>query len=338
MKLIVEISGEHPEIPFAELEILGPVLERRRQVAVVDAHDAADARRLAMAHCVLEYLGECEARGEDFSALLERLDIKSEEPFAGRVKKIFGNTMDLSTGKLEMMLGSLIRGRVSLADPAIEFRAVISEDRCYLGRVLMRPDLNSFHQRRPGNRPFFHPGVMMPRIARALVNISLVRQGQIMLDPFCGTGGIVLEAGLMGVDAVGSDIDADMVMGSRTNLPQGKFVIADSTDLPFRTGSMDAVVTDLPYGQSSAIWARNLDNLYSESIHEIHRVLAPGARAVLVTHRDIAALAGTHMQVAAMYQQRVHKSLTRQILVLEKRPESCPLPAEANIGDGPDIS
>jgi tRNA (guanine10-N2)-dimethyltransferase len=324
MKLIVELSGEHPEIPFAELEILGPVLERRRQVAVVDAHDPADASRLAMAHCVLEYIGACEARGEDFSGLLERLDISSDEPFASRVRKIFGNTMDLSSGELEKMMGSRIRGRVSLANPATEFRAVISEDRCYFGRVLMRAERDSFHQRRPGNRPFFHPGVMMPRIARALVNISLVGEGETMLDPFCGTGGIVLEARLMGVNAVGSDIDPDMVIGSRKNLPHGNLVLADSTDLPFRTGTIDAVVTDLPYGQSSAIWAKDLDHLYSETIQEINRVLAPGARAVLVTHRDIAALAGTHMQVRAMYQQRVHKSLTRRILVLEKKPGKCP--------------
>jgi len=338
MKLIIELSGEHPEIPFAELEILGPVLDRRRQVAVVEAHDPADASRLAMAHCVLEYLGECEARGEDFSALLDRLDIKSDEPFAGRVKKVFGNTMDLSGGELEKTMGSLIRGRVSLAKPATEFRALISEDRCYLGRVLMRPDRTSFHQRRPGNRPFFHPGVIMPRIARALVNISLAREDQILLDPFCGTGGIVLEAGLMGIDAIGSDVDPEMVIGSRKNIPQGDLIVADSTDLPFRTGSMDAVVTDLPYGQSSAIWARDLDHLYSETIEEIHRVLAPGKRAVLVTHRDISALAGSCMQVSAMYRQRVHKSLTRRILILVKEPEICPWPAEANIGDGPDIS
>ncbi len=36
MKLICELSGEHPDLPFAELEIAGPVVDRRPQVAVVD--------------------------------------------------------------------------------------------------------------------------------------------------------------------------------------------------------------------------------------------------------------------------------------------------------------
>jgi len=324
MKLVVELSGDHPEIPFAELEILGTVLERRRQVAVVDTDGASGTRRLALAHCVLEHLGECEAHGDDLFSLLADLDITSDEPFAARVKKIPGNTMDLPGGKLERMMGSLIRGPVSLKNPVTVFRAVISEDRCYLGRVIMTQDRASFHQRRPGNRPFFHPGVMMPRIARALVNISLVHEGQTMLDPFCGTGGIVLEATLMGIPAIGSDIDPEMVTGSRVNIPRGDCFVADSTNLPFCTGSMDAVVTDLPYGQSSAIRARDLDSLYSGTIGEIRRVLAPGKRAVLVTHRDISELAGEYLQVAAMYRQRVHKSLTRWILVLEKRPGNSP--------------
>lgn len=331
MKLIVELSGEHPHIPFAELEILGPILDRRRQVAVVDARDPAVARRLAMAHCVLEYLGECEASSNDFFTLLQKLDIESEQRFAARIKKIHGNTMDLSGGELERMMGTHIRGQVSLKDPQAEFRAVISEDKCYLGRVISRCDRNSFHNRRPGNRPFFHPGVMMPRIARVIVNMSLVGTGQRMLDPFCGTGGIVLEAELMGIDAIGSDIDPDMVIGSRKNLSSNALIMADSTDLPFVSGSMDAVVTDLPYGQSSAIRARDLDHLYSASLQEICRILAPGKRAVLVTHRDISALAGRYMEVKASYHQRVHKSLTRRILVLEKGH------AEANIGDGADI-
>ncbi|HUU75885.1 MAG TPA: methyltransferase domain-containing protein [Methanoregulaceae archaeon] len=335
MKLIVELSGEHPEIPFAELEILGRIIDRRKQVAVVETEDPEIAGRLALAHYVLEYLGECEARREELRDLLSRLDLSSDCSFAARVKKMHGTTMDASGSDLERLIGSMIRGEVSLEDPAQEFRAVISENRCYFGRVLHRFDRASFYHRRPGNRPFFHPGVMMPKTARALVNISLVRRGERMLDPFCGTGGIVLEAAMLGIGAVGSDIDPVMVQGSRKNLFEEDVLVADSTALPFQESSIDAVVTDLPYGQSSSLWAKSPESLYIESLHEIRRVLAPGRRAVLVTHRDITSLAGQVMKVEALYFQRVHKSLTRKILVLVKEPLPS-APAEVNIGDGSD--
>ncbi len=60
MKLLVELSGENPTLPFAELDCIGNVIDQRLQVAVVDAPDPEVAHRLAMTHVVSEYLGECE--------------------------------------------------------------------------------------------------------------------------------------------------------------------------------------------------------------------------------------------------------------------------------------
>jgi tRNA (guanine10-N2)-dimethyltransferase len=159
---------------------------------------------------------------------------------------------------------------------------------------------------------------MMPRLARALVNISLVNHGERLLDPFCGTGGIVLEASMIGSEGIGSDIDRFMVSGSRTNVPGAEFVRADTGCLPFRDASIDAVVTDLPYGQSVTIVAGSLEGLYRDALSEVRRVLLPGKRAVVVTHRDISHTAASLLSIRACYAQRVHKSLTRRILVLER--------------------
>jgi tRNA (guanine10-N2)-dimethyltransferase len=59
-----------------------------------------------------------------------------------------------------------------------------------------------------------------------------------------------------------------------------------------------------------------MDNLYSGALEEIRRVLKPGRRAVVVTHRDISAIAKQNMTIYQQHQQRVHKSLTRHVLVL----------------------
>jgi len=161
--------------------------------------------------------------------------------------------------------------------------------------------------------------VMMPRIARALVNISCVQPKDRLLDPFCGTGGILIEARMLGIDTIGSDFDPVMVSGSKKNMKEGAMLIADATRLPLDDGSVDAVVTDLPYGQSVSIKKDDsLEQLYNDTLLELCRVLRKGKRAVIVTHKDISDIAERHMHVVQRHEQRVHKSLTRRVLVLEK--------------------
>jgi len=316
MKLLFELSGEHPDLPVAELECVGTVLDRRIQVAVAECPDPGAARRLALTHVVMEYLGECEPTHDAFVSLLRDLAIQTEKPFAGRVKMIQGSRMDVARLEVERLIGSLIVGPVSLREPVEEYRAVVSEDRCYFGRVIMRIDRGAFDVRNPMRRPFFHPGVMMPRMARALVNISLAAPGDWVYDPFCGTGGILLEAREIGARILGSDFDPAMVAGYRQNLPNSDVLIADATAVPVCDHAIDAVVTDLPYGQSVRIRAKSMDRLYDGSLAEIRRILKPGRRAIVVTHRDITDIAARHFTVLQEHEQRVHKSLTRRILVL----------------------
>jgi len=232
------------------------------------------------------------------------------------VKLIQGARMDLARLEVEKLIGGLVAGPVSLRDPVEEYRAVVSDDRCYFGRVIARIDRGGFEFRNPMRRPFFHPGVMMPRMGRALVNLSLVAPGERTFDPFCGTGGILLEAREIGIRILGSDFDPAMVAGYRQNLPGADVMIADATAVPVCDGTLDAVVTDLPYGQSVRIRAESMDRLYDGSLAEIRRILAPGRRAVVVTHRNITAIAARHFTVLQEHEQRVHKSLTRRILVL----------------------
>ena len=211
----------------------------------------------------------------------------------------------------------MISGPVSLMNPEIEFRVVLSEDRCYFGRVLFRIDRGSFEARNPGRRAFFHPGVMMPRMVRTLINLSGACTGDVILDPFSGTGSTLIEAEMLGMHAVGSDFDPLMARGSLQNVTSSDLLLADATSLPFANHSVDAVVTDFPYGQSVCIKKTDtLDTLYVGTLREIHRVLKTGHKAVIVTHRDISDIAGQYMTILQRHEQRVHKSLTRCILVI----------------------
>jgi tRNA (guanine10-N2)-dimethyltransferase len=140
-----------------------------------------------------------------------------------------------------------------------------------------------------------------------------------VLDPFCGTGGILIEAEMLGMYTIGSDFDPMMVNGSRQNVTQPDLMLADATLLPFGKHTIDAVVTDFPYGQSVCIKKTDtMANLYADALDEIHRVLKVGHRAVIVTHRDISDIVASHMSILQRHEQRVHKSLTRRIFVLTR--------------------
>jgi tRNA (guanine10-N2)-dimethyltransferase len=316
MKLLFLLSGEHPTLPCSELSCVGEVIDSRPQVAVALCDSVSPVTRLAMAHAVMEYLGECQADLKSFVQLLKDLSISAPGPFVARVKKIEGAEITETTSSLERLMGGEISGTVSLEHPSHEFRAIFSGDRCYIGKLLCTIDRGSFEARNPGKREFFHPGVMMPRMARSIVNISLVAEGELFLDPFCGTGGVLIEAGMIGATSTGSDMDVFMVRGTRRNIPDAGLFLADAGTLPIKDSSVDAVATDLPYGQSSSIMAEGLDSLYTQSLEEIRRVLKPGKRAVIVTHRDIRAIASPIMDLCEFHEQRVHKSLTRRIMVL----------------------
>ena len=323
MKLIFELSGENPTLPFAELDCVGTIRSKRAQVAVAECPDPRSTCRLAMTHVVLQYLGECDPEIGSFRHLLQDLAIETDRSFAGRVKRVHsggaGTVQHGSGQEFERLIGTMIKGPVDLSAPETEYRAIISGDRCYFGKVLQAIDRGGYDKRNPGKRAFFHPGVMMPRMARALVNISCVQPKNRLLDPFCGTGGILIEAILLGIDTIGSDFDPVMVSGSKKNVKEGAMLIADATRLPLDDGSVDAVVTDLPYGQSVSIKKDDsLEQLYNDTLLELCRVLRKGKRAVIVTHKDISDIAERHMHVVQQHEQRVHKSLTRRVVVLEK--------------------
>lgn len=316
MKLIFELWGEHPDIPRAELSCLGNVIDHRLQVAVVEISDPSSVHRLAYTHRVMRYLGECRADEGEFTRLLTDLALTTDRPFCGRVKKMEGTIMKSSTTYLERLIGTHIDGPVSVSDPSVVFRAIVSGDRIFFGEVIWELDRGPYHERKPGNREFFHPGVMMPRMIRSLINLAHAMPGEIVLDPFCGTGGTQIEAEMIGCQAVGTDADPMMIQGTRLNLPGSQAAIADVRYLPFPDQSVDHVVSDLPYGQSVLIIGSGLDDLYRDALREIKRVTKPGLRSVIVTHRDIRPLVTDFFTICEFFEQRVHRSLTRRVMVI----------------------
>ena len=150
----------------------------------------------------------------------------------------------------------------------------------------------------------------------------------------CGTGGLPLEAGLVGADVVACDAQAKMVRGARENVreyldgdsgrddpgtdgsPDWHVARGDATALPLADDAVDGVAFDAPYGRQSKIARHELADLVGGALDEAARV-AP--RAVLVADRDGRAPArDAGWTVDAAFERRVHRSLTRHVLVLRR--------------------
>lgn len=326
-----ELSGEHPTVPRSEaLSLLRIHAASFREVAgrerclLVEA-DGLDLgvieQRLAMTHRILEVLAVCDAEPESIEQALRSLDLPRRS-YRVRASRLGEGV--IKSHDLERIAGRVLHAmgyRADLENPDLDIRAIISCSKVVFGYEAARPDRGGFERRRPHLKPFFYPGVLMPRMARALVNISMSRPGELLLDPFSGTAGILVEACLIGIRGVGVDVQEKLNRGARANLEgmEADLVLGDARSLPFKNSSVDAVVTDTPYGRSAVIKARSKDEILSRSFEEIHRVLRAGRRAVIVSDRPAEdMLRSKGFRIAELHSDRVHRSLTRYIHVCEK--------------------
>jgi tRNA (guanine10-N2)-dimethyltransferase len=177
--------------------------------------------------------------------------------------------------------------------------------------------------RRPRKRPVFHPATMPPKIARCMVNLARAVPGALFADPFCGVGGILIEASVVGCRVLGVDASRRMLRGARRNLRYFKlnaqgFLNADARHLPLH--ELEAVATDPPYGRDSSTMGAGVRGLVHDFLSGAKDSLKKGAHVCIsspkeVELEDYARDAGFTLREKHFV--RIHRSLTRQFVVLE---------------------
>ncbi|MEM2226226.1 MAG: methyltransferase domain-containing protein [Candidatus Bathyarchaeia archaeon] len=339
------LSRDHPTLPGAEVlailqaEGLGfeilcshPGLVRLR--ADLAALKAVGERSFMCKICGLELAHSDEldeaailraCRDSDPSHFLSRGD-----RFAVRVRKLFGAGGHLRSPDLERSIGALIASgsggaKVDLEGPDKLFLGIISQDGFTLGLAMAKGCAKSSAERAPRRRPFFHPSSMPPKLARCMVNLSRAKAGEAFLDPFCGAGGILLEAASIGCETIGSDIDPKMIRGARANLehfglPFIGLVRSDAILLPIQ--GVRAIATDPPYGRRASSLKRRLEGILAGFLPRARDSLAPGGHLCMahpssIDAASLAAEAGfDHIEGHELF---VHKGLTRIVSVFRRR-------------------
>ena len=240
--------------------------------------------------------------------------------------RVEGAFKGISTEELRGGLGHIVKssgGTLNLNSPRWTIMAVLSR-KIYIGVQLASTDRKGMRERRNQYRPFSLPITLSPNASRALLNLAMVGSGQSVLDPFCGTGGIAIEAAMMGARVYASDLDPSMVDGTRRNLAhvdvdcQG-LSTADIEDVPAIFPRMDAVVTDPPYGRSASTSGEEVEKLYRRTFVAIEKVLRPGGRCAMIlpSLKALRYIPG-EIQIESVVCARVHRSLVRYYLSLIK--------------------
>jgi tRNA (guanine6-N2)-methyltransferase len=137
-------------------------------------------------------------------------------------------------------------------------------------------------------RPVTLPAALKPTVAYAMVALSDPQATDVFLDPMCGSGTILLERAHAAryLSLLGGDIDPEAVRVTCENIGKRYQPVEirrwDATSLPLESGSVSALVCNLPFGKQIGSREGNRD-LYPALLREWERVLMPRGRAVLLT-------------------------------------------------------
>ncbi len=241
--------------------------------------------------------------------------------FSVRIIRIPSN---IETNIHEKQIGSIVweklkNPKVDLKNPFTKFEFLFTKECIFICKLIYELDKKELVTRNAKFRPGFHPSSMNSNFARALVNLTGIKEKQIFMDPFCGVGGILIEAGKLGCKIVGSDINPEMIHKCKQNLDyfkikNYKLSVKDALTIKDKA---DAIATDFPYGLHSSLHGRKINELYQQFIVYSKKILKKGDKMVLVMPSTIN-LNYFGYKLNSTILHRIHKGLTRKILVLEK--------------------
>jgi len=181
-------------------------------------------------------------------------DIQNAESF--RITSERFGEHDFTSMHVQKVAGQAVvdkyRKKVDLKGFDVNLRVDVIGKRCFVGVQLTK---ESLHKR--FEKPFNHPASIKAPLAYAMLILSDIKKGNTLLDPFCGSGTIPIEAALVFGNTIkihGSDKEEFFIKGARKNAEAAgvgnliKFRVADARSINEVYKDIDRIVTNPPYG------------------------------------------------------------------------------------------
>ena len=301
MKILSEFLGNLRDLSFSEIRGLlkaygGKLIERQENYVIFETeHPKEIANRIT------------------FSRRLSRVVRIEDLDLTGRT---FSIRERRGPGKDSMIdyFARRIGGRVDLERPDFRFY-IYNFDEPIFTELIFERRMNLLLDSRYNSRPFNHPSSISPLLARAMINISSLKEGLSFVDPFVGTGTFLIEANRMGIRGIGIDRDKRMIEGCRKNIEHFGFhselIHGDFSEIK-NIRDFEAVVTDPPYGRGARIFSDSKLSLYDRFFSLLAEIKVP--KVFAVPSGEIYDLSRQYMEPEIVERVRMHSSLTRIII------------------------
>jgi tRNA (guanine10-N2)-dimethyltransferase len=275
------ILGRQPEIGLAELRaVFGDAELILPQAALVPTDVAPNINRLGSVRKVGRVIYDASGDPADF--LVKKL---TELP-PGRItlgvshygrnasaasarkaaislkKRLDRSVRVLPNSEAEISDAATLGNKLGSSPNKVELLVVNTGRRTIVAELIGVQNLNAYTLRDRGRpKRDARVGMLPPTLAQIMINLAAGQNNlanSTLLDPFCGTGVVLQEAALMGLNVYGTDIEPRMIDYTRTNLDwlnqrfhaktKLKLEVADATNYIW-TPPIDLVVTETYLGQ-----------------------------------------------------------------------------------------
>lgn len=269
--------------------------------------------RLGLSSAAYEFLFQCAEKQLDRA--ISRFDWQKHYRVDFKVVAHHAST-DVQHELGHLVANQLTKPKANLRSPKTAFHFFFLDNDVIVGKLLWQ-NTEDFESRKVHHWPAPHPTGTHPQLARAMVNLTGIERGK-LVDPFCGAGGMLIEAGLMGLRPAGYDIEPELLEKASKNLNGfgiKKYTLA-LKDARTLSGTIPHLVADLPYGRNTP--RKGLEELYAAFLSRLKNVLTK--RAVLgfpstIAHKHLIKNAG--LIIVAEFDWEINRRLTKKIVVVE---------------------
>jgi DNA modification methylase len=204
--------------------------------------------------------------------------------------KLFDNVQfiyELALAKLEL---EALGVDFTVADNLRDFPCKASDDADYLKKRLayFEKRIVSANRTRSPNQYLTHwiypyKGKYHPQMIRALLNVIGAKKGNMILDPFIGSGTTALECQLLGIDCIGIDVSQVCVLISKVKCESIEVLeriekIKDDLFEESRGSTLESFDEDK--NKKAGSIAQGIDNIENEKVRNFYKV------AELIAHSD----------------------------------------------------
>ncbi len=236
--------------------------------------------------------------------------LKNEKQLAMEIKKALKEKRISSrwvTSRDEQLSSVVVEQNKLITDKGVEIVIINDNGNFYIGKTLAVQPFKELSKRdygRPGRDD--RSGMLPPKLAQILINLSRGKTNENILDPFCGSGTVLTEAILMGYQKlIGYDSSEKAISDTKANIewtkenwvgtgqcPVPVVKICDARELSkeIKPDFIDTIIAEPYLGPSRMSRDRStiekvvkeLEQLYHEAILEFEKVLKQQGRIVMI--------------------------------------------------------